>query len=153
MTVSSTKSVWENSLKSIMKTLAFSQGETIVSNSNQSFFLFQSFILSIFLSRYYYYYHYFCYFSCSHYRSLLLKTLVWLLLLLVVVFSHFLNFSSFTTCLIFSLNVLICYYFLFSLLCYHSLNKKWSFPLRISSVNEIKSAGTCGFGHIYWRNP
>ena len=24
-----------------------------------------------------------------------------------------------------------------------------SFPLRISSVNEIKSARNCGFGHIY----
>ena len=31
--------------------------------------------------------------------------------------------------------------------------KKWSFPLRISPVNVIISAGTCGFGHIYWRNP
>ena len=34
-----------------------------------------------------------------------------------------------------------------------SLHKKWSFPLRISSVNEIKSVGNCIFGHIYWRNP
>ena len=33
------------------------------------------------------------------------------------------------------------------------LHKKWSFPLRISSVNVTKSAGKCGFGHIYWRNP
>ena len=33
------------------------------------------------------------------------------------------------------------------------LHKKWSFPLRISSVNVTKSAGNCGFGHIYWRNP
>ena len=32
-------------------------------------------------------------------------------------------------------------------------NPKWSFPLRISSVNVTKSAGNCGFGHIYWRNP
>ena len=31
--------------------------------------------------------------------------------------------------------------------------KKWSFPLRISSVNVTKSAVSCGFGHIYWRNP
>ena len=30
--------------------------------------------------------------------------------------------------------------------------KKWNFPLRISSVNVSKSAVTCGFGHIYWRN-
>ena len=29
--------------------------------------------------------------------------------------------------------------------------QKWSFPLRISSVNV--PAGTCGFWHIYWRNP
>ena len=31
--------------------------------------------------------------------------------------------------------------------------KKWSFPLRISSVNVTKSAGNCGFGHIYWLSP
>ena len=36
---------------------------------------------------------------------------------------------------------------------YITLHKKWSFPLRISSVNVTKSAGNCGFGHIYWRNP
>ena len=35
----------------------------------------------------------------------------------------------------------------------HSLCKKWSFPLRIYSVNVTKSAVSCGFGHIYWRNP
>ena len=35
----------------------------------------------------------------------------------------------------------------------HALHKKWSFPLRISSVNVAISAGNCGFGHIYWRNP
>ena len=27
--------------------------------------------------------------------------------------------------------------------------QKMRFPLRISSVNGIKSAGNCGFGHIY----
>ena len=32
-------------------------------------------------------------------------------------------------------------------------NKKRSFPLQISSVNVTKSAVSCGFGHIYWRNP
>ena len=31
--------------------------------------------------------------------------------------------------------------------------KKRSFLLRISSVNVTKSAGNCGFDHIYWRNP
>ena len=30
--------------------------------------------------------------------------------------------------------------------------KKWSFPLRISSINGTKSAGSCVFSHIYWRN-
>ena len=30
--------------------------------------------------------------------------------------------------------------------------KKWSFPLRISSVYVNKSAWNCRFGHIYWRN-
>ena len=33
-----------------------------------------------------------------------------------------------------------------------SLHKKWSFPLKISSVNVTKSAVSWGFGHIYWRN-
>ena len=32
------------------------------------------------------------------------------------------------------------------------LHKKWSFPLRISSVNVTKSTVSCGFGHVYWRN-
>ena len=31
--------------------------------------------------------------------------------------------------------------------------KIWSFLLRISSVNATKSVVSCGFGHIYWRNP
>ena len=34
-----------------------------------------------------------------------------------------------------------------------SLHEKWSFPLRTSSVNVTKSAVSCVFGHIYWRNP
>ena len=33
------------------------------------------------------------------------------------------------------------------------LYKKWSFPLKPSSVIVTKAAGNCGFGHIYWRNP
>ena len=33
-----------------------------------------------------------------------------------------------------------------------TLHKKWSFPLRISTVSVTKSAVFCGFGHIYWRN-
>ena len=32
-------------------------------------------------------------------------------------------------------------------------SQKWSFLLRISSKNVSKSAVSCGFGHIYWRNP
>ena len=31
--------------------------------------------------------------------------------------------------------------------------KKWSFSLSIYSVNVTKSAVSCRFGHIYWRNP
>ena len=31
----------------------------------------------------------------------------------------------------------------------HSLHKKWSFPLKISSVNFTNSAGNRRFGHIY----
>ena len=34
-----------------------------------------------------------------------------------------------------------------------TLHKKWSFPIRISSVNVTKSAVSCWFGYIYWRNP
>ena len=34
-----------------------------------------------------------------------------------------------------------------------ALHKKWSFPLKISSVNVTKYADSCRFGHIYWRNP
>ena len=34
-----------------------------------------------------------------------------------------------------------------------SLHKKWSFPLRISSVNVTKSSRNCWFGRIYWWNP
>ena len=33
-----------------------------------------------------------------------------------------------------------------------ALHKKRSYPLTISSVNVTKSAGNCGFGHVYWRN-
>ena len=33
------------------------------------------------------------------------------------------------------------------------MHKKWSFPLRISSVNVTKSAVSCEFGHIYWGSP
>ena len=33
-----------------------------------------------------------------------------------------------------------------------SLHEKWSFPLRVSSVNVTKSIVSCGFGHIYWSN-
>ena len=32
-------------------------------------------------------------------------------------------------------------------------HKKWSFPWRISSENVTRSAVSCGFGHIYWKNP
>ena len=34
----------------------------------------------------------------------------------------------------------------------HSLHRKWSFPLRIFSVNVTKSAGNYGFAHIHWKN-
>ena len=35
----------------------------------------------------------------------------------------------------------------------HTLHKKWSFPLRISSANVTRSAVSCGFGRMYWKNP
>ena len=34
-----------------------------------------------------------------------------------------------------------------------ALHKKWSFPLRNSSVNVTKSTVSFRFGHSYWRNP
>ena len=34
-----------------------------------------------------------------------------------------------------------------------TLHKNWNFPLRISPVNVTKSAVSCEFGDIYWRNP
>ena len=34
-----------------------------------------------------------------------------------------------------------------------TLHKKWSFPLRASSVNVTKSAVSCGFGYIYGKKP
>ena len=34
-----------------------------------------------------------------------------------------------------------------------TMHKKWSFPLKIPSVNVTKPIGNCRFGHIYWRNP
>ena len=42
---------------------------------------------------------------------------------------------------------------LFKCLMQGILHKKWSFPLRISSVNKTKSTVFYGFGHIYWRSP
>ena len=33
------------------------------------------------------------------------------------------------------------------------LHKKWSFPLKISSVNLTKSIGNYWIGHIYWTDP
>ena len=33
-----------------------------------------------------------------------------------------------------------------------SLHRIWSFSLRMFSVNVFKSAVSCGFGYIYWRN-
>ena len=49
---------------------------------------------------------------------------------------------------------------LYSKWCYQHSNldtnnaqKKWSFPLKVSSVNMTKSAVSCVFGHVYWRNP
>ena len=39
----------------------------------------------------------------------------------------------------------------FNLKVEETLHKKWSFPLRISSVNVTKSLISSGFGHIYWK--
>ena len=34
-----------------------------------------------------------------------------------------------------------------------TMDEKWIFLLRISSVNVTKSTVSCGFGRIYWKNP
>ena len=34
-----------------------------------------------------------------------------------------------------------------------TLHKKYSFPLKTSQVNVTESTVSCGFGHMYWRNP
>ena len=34
-----------------------------------------------------------------------------------------------------------------------TLHKKWSFSLRISSVNVTKFKRNCSCGHIYWKSP
>ena len=45
-------------------------------------------------------------------------------------------------------------FLILSFLQFISLHKeKKSFPLRFSSVNVTKSAVSCEFGHIHWRNP
>ena len=42
----------------------------------------------------------------------------------------------------------------FQILCFVvALHKKWSFWLRISSVNATESAVSSGFGLVDWRNP
>ena len=52
------------------------------------------------------------------------------------------------------MNHLLSYIFMkYSKLVPLPLHKKWSFPLRISSVNATKSVVSCGFCHSYWRNP
>ena len=77
--------------------------------------------------------------------------------------------SKFSICNIQQLYGILDRFFLFSSLSIHydsfpnfldaeylstvTLHKKWSFLLRISSVNVTKSTGKCEFGHIYWRNP
>ena len=33
------------------------------------------------------------------------------------------------------------------------LQKNWSFPLKVPSLNVTKFAVSCGFGRIYWRKP
>ena len=35
---------------------------------------------------------------------------------------------------------------------WYTPHRKWSFALRVSSVNMTKSAGKCGFCYIYWKN-
>ena len=35
----------------------------------------------------------------------------------------------------------------------YTQQKKWSFSLRIFSVNVAKSTVFCGFAYIYWKNP
>ena len=48
--------------------------------------------------------------------------------------------------------ITLSFFNLVNLAIYCHCTKKWSFPLRVSSVNVTRFAGICGFGHIYWRN-
>ena len=82
------------------------------------------------------------------------KTSGWLLLIFLiqekVFFSFFLSFLEITMSL---MNVFSNATVIFLNRSYHridvTLHKKSSFPFRISSVNVTKSAGNCGFRHIY----
>ena len=59
----------------------------------------------------------------------------------------------FTICITFCVtnNFILCKIINTIILC--NTVQKRSFSLRISSVNVIKSSVSCGFGHIYRRNP
>ena len=52
-----------------------------------------------------------------------------------------------------NINIMMRQWFTFILLITVITAQKWSFPLRIFSVNVTKSSVSCGFGHIHWRNP
>ena len=65
--------------------------------------------------------------------------------------SSFSKYSSF--CISLFLSFFSCQPLLKKMITDETLHKKWSFPLRIFSVNVTKSPVLCGFGHIYWRNP
>ena len=36
---------------------------------------------------------------------------------------------------------------------FYTVHKKWSFPLKVSSVDVTQSTGNGGFGQIDWWNP
>ena len=58
--------------------------------------------------------------------------------------------ALFTQYLILVIRILLLFFFFEHVL---TLRKKWSFTLRISSINATKSAGNSGIGHTCWRNP
>ena len=62
-------------------------------------------------------------------------------------FNFYSSFSFYLCCLFF--NVFLHFWSIERF----SLRKKWSFSLRISSVNVTKFESCCRLGHIYWRNP
>ena len=72
------------------------------------------------------------------------------------VYKHYINaytLSKFFYRLALSIMLEISFSFQMCIMNLSSTAQDMNFPLRISPVNMTESAVSCGFGHIYWRNP